>query len=210
MDTRETIAGAVLAGGSSRRMGRDKRFVELDGSTLLERAVAAVATLTDEVIVVGGTTPPGGAVPGARQVPDRRPDRGPLAGIETALLETDRPVVVVVAVDHPWVVPGVLARLADQLAAHPDADAAVLETDGPPQPLVAAYRRAAAATVTRLLDEGVSGATRALSSLTVTTVAAQLWRSDDAGGSSLRDVDTPADLRRAVSGEPGVRPAGTR
>lgn len=210
MNTRDAIAGAVLAGGTSRRMGRDKRWVEIDGTPLLERALAPLAHLTDEVFVIGGQPPYGDRqVADVRLVPDHRPGHGPLAGIETALRATDRHIVVVVAVDHPRVVPAVLERLADHLAAHDAADVAVLETDGPPQPLIAAYRTAAVTTIASLLDDGVRSATRALATLTVTTVPATLWRRDDTAGMTLRDIDTPDDLEHASTVDAPARPAGT-
>ncbi|NDH85089.1 MAG: nucleotidyltransferase family protein, partial [Acidimicrobiia bacterium] len=37
-----SVAGAVLAGGASSRMGRPKAFIEIDGRTLIDRAVGAL------------------------------------------------------------------------------------------------------------------------------------------------------------------------
>lgn len=54
------IAGIVLAAGRSRRMGRPKAFLNLDGRTFLERAVAALQRGgCSPVVVVAG--PPGDA-----------------------------------------------------------------------------------------------------------------------------------------------------
>jgi len=49
----EGATGAVLCGGESRRMGRDKAGVVLAGETLLARAVRTLAEVFDEVLVVG-------------------------------------------------------------------------------------------------------------------------------------------------------------
>ncbi|ABD25181.1 molybdenum cofactor guanylyltransferase [Novosphingobium aromaticivorans DSM 12444] len=74
------ILGAVLAGGRSTRFGSDKALAELGGRTLLARAVEALETQCDAVVVVGRETAP------ARTLPDwPRADMGPLGGIAAAL-----------------------------------------------------------------------------------------------------------------------------
>jgi len=135
------VVAAILVGGGSRRMGRDKQTVVVGGLSLLERSIRAVSQVVTPVParttagqahegavvpssgeVAGSVTligrdalpdPPVGAV-GA--VPDTRPGGGPLVGLETALLaHPDADAVVVVGVDHPWLEPGVLRLLVDRL-----------------------------------------------------------------------------------------------
>jgi molybdopterin-guanine dinucleotide biosynthesis protein A len=74
------ILGAVLAGGQSTRFGSDKALAELDGRTLLARAVASLEAQCDAVIVVGRTEAP---VPTLPDWP--RAGMGPLAGVAAAL-----------------------------------------------------------------------------------------------------------------------------
>ncbi len=74
------ILGAVLAGGKATRFGSDKALAELNGQTLLARAVDALSGWCEHVIVVGRERAP------APTLPDwPRPDMGPLAGIAAAL-----------------------------------------------------------------------------------------------------------------------------
>jgi molybdopterin-guanine dinucleotide biosynthesis protein A len=74
------ILGAVLAGGGSTRFGSDKALAELEGRTLISRAVDALSGLCEFVVVVGRETAP------APTLPDwPRPGMGPLAGIAAAL-----------------------------------------------------------------------------------------------------------------------------
>lgn len=74
------ILGAVLAGGLSTRFGSDKALAELDGHTLIARAVDALSGWCEYVVVVGRETAP------APTLPDwPRPGMGPLAGIAGAL-----------------------------------------------------------------------------------------------------------------------------
>lgn len=78
------ILGAVLAGGKSSRFGSDKALALLDGQTLIARAVNALSSLCDAVVVVGRETAP------APVLPDRpRAGMGPLGGLAAALHHAD-------------------------------------------------------------------------------------------------------------------------
>ena len=74
------ILGCVLAGGQSTRFGSDKALAELDGHTLIARAVDSLSGWCEYVVVVGRELAP------APTLPDwPRPHMGPLAGIAAAL-----------------------------------------------------------------------------------------------------------------------------
>lgn len=89
---------AILAGGQSRRMGRDKTALDWDGASLLDRAVASVrAAGATNVAVAGGETAPAGCV----RLADAVRGRGPLGGILAAVRW--RPRVLVLACDMPLV-----------------------------------------------------------------------------------------------------------
>lgn len=100
------LIGAVLVGGQSSRMGRDKAEVLASGSPMLERVGAALATVTGHVVVLGPDRP------GWESWPDGFHVEGPLAGIATALSRIASGDVLVVAVDHPYVRSETLQALA--------------------------------------------------------------------------------------------------
>lgn len=198
------VSGAVLTGGASRRMGTDKRMVEVDGAPLLVRAVRAVRAVASEVLVVGGLGGvPAGALPDVRAVDDLRPGEGPLAGLEAALFAAHHPRVLVVAVDHPWLSADVLRLLVERVGGEGAAGghlAVMLGTDRGAQPLVAVYRREALATISALLDAGERRATALIDALPTHVVGSGEWRALDPAGDTARDVDTPADLPGAPRG----------
>lgn len=168
----------------------------------MARAVAAVDEVaTSTVVVTGGDDGLGSALAGhpqVRIVTDRRPGEGPLAGLEAALLAADEDLVLVLAGDHPHVVPDVLRLLVDRLTTTPDADAAALVTAHGTQPLVAAYRRTALPIVSELLDAGERRARALLPRLEVVLVEPADWASLDPEGATAVDVDTPDDLAAAT------------
>lgn len=99
-----TFAGAVLAGGASRRMGRDKAKLRVGGETLVRRQVRALRRAGAEPIVIVRRSGQRAAMRGVRHVHDEFVDAGPLAGLHAALkaaAEAEAQWVAVLAVDMP-------------------------------------------------------------------------------------------------------------
>lgn len=117
--------GAILQGGRSRRMGRDKALVVVDGAPMRDHVAAALAATCDRVVQLGG--------PGA-DVTDLVAGDGPFGAI-VALVESglagEDGVYVVAPVDMPRLSGRVLQRLIDACA---DAEAAAFA--GHPLPVV--------------------------------------------------------------------------
>lgn len=97
-----TVMGAVLAGGESRRMGRDKALMALDGRSMLSRAVEVLGSVVDEVVVVAPRDR-GYAGLGIEIVPDAWPGLGPVGGIHAALVRGGGLPVFILACDMPYV-----------------------------------------------------------------------------------------------------------
>jgi FdhD protein len=185
-------SGLVLAGGASRRFGRDKRTVRVDGRHLVERAVAAVAAVTDDVLVaVAVDRPLPGEVrlpPGTRTVTDVVGHAGPLAGLVAGLAAASADVVVVLGGDHGWADAATLARLRDRLLDDEELDAVVVEAGGRRQPLAAAYRRRVGPVALHRLEAGDARVLGLLDHLRVAT------ESGPGAERTARDVDVPDDL----------------
>ncbi|HYO82881.1 MAG TPA: molybdenum cofactor guanylyltransferase [Bryobacteraceae bacterium] len=90
-----TVAGFVLAGGRSSRMGTDKASLTLESGTMLVRTATEVARATGSVQIIGRS------VEGFRCVPDLIPNAGPIAGVAAALAATSSPAALIVACDMP-------------------------------------------------------------------------------------------------------------
>jgi molybdopterin-guanine dinucleotide biosynthesis protein A len=197
----EWIGAIVLAGGRSSRFGRDKLSEPVDGRPLLHHAIAAVRALTDEIIVVAAPYADPPVPEGITLVHDLRPFEGPLAALDAGLAASPVDRVIVVAGDMPTLVPAVLGRLIAALGA--DADAAILEVDGPRANLPLALTvEPASAAVRHLVDAGERRLGALLDVLDVLVVPSAEWRLDDPDGLTLRDIDTPADLHREGDAPP--------
>ena len=77
------VAGVVLAGGLSRRLGRDKAVELIGGEPLIARCIRRLARVVDEVVVVVNTAERGARLPlpeGVKVAVDMYPDGGSLGG----------------------------------------------------------------------------------------------------------------------------------
>jgi len=185
------VAAAVLAGGASRRMGRDKATLAVAGVELASLALAAAARVADPVVLVA---PEGHPARRLAAAPVTDPGEGPLAALAAALAALDADHVLVLAGDHPGLRIELLAHLAD-LA---DRGEAVACRRGPRlEPLVAVYRRAPALALARARladpagDRSLAGLLAGLRTLVVEEAQ---WRPLDPDGRSFVDLDDPADL----------------
>jgi molybdopterin-guanine dinucleotide biosynthesis protein A len=152
--TQPSLAGLVLCGGASRRMGTDKALLELDGERLVDRVAGRLARVADPVLVATGTPGRLGPLPWAEVADDPAggPQAGPLAGIVAGLRASPSPHVAVVAVDAPYPDPQLLRALADSWAG--EAALVPLDAGGRPQPLHAVYAADAAAALAAQLATG--------------------------------------------------------
>jgi molybdenum cofactor guanylyltransferase len=97
----ELISVAILAGGQSRRMGRDKALLRVGSSTLLELVAERVKPLGAELFVVGSAREAYEEL-GVRVVADLRPGSGSLGGVYTALKTARYERCLVVGCDMPF------------------------------------------------------------------------------------------------------------
>jgi molybdopterin-guanine dinucleotide biosynthesis protein A len=148
---REPASAIVLAGGRSRRMGRDKASLAIDGVRLLERVAGALRPHVREVLV-GAAAGQDVALDGARVVADRASGQGPLMGLASCLATSTSDRNLVAACDLPELPPALLERLLEEAL---DWEAVVPQgPDGSLEPLLAVYRRRLLPDIERLLAAG--------------------------------------------------------
>ena len=175
--------GVILQGGRSRRMGRDKAAVVVDGRTMRARVRAALASVSDEIVQLGGQLggQPGDHVVVAVAIDDviADPGDGPFVAV-LALLSSGRGNrYVVAAVDQPRLDEATLRRLLD---VDLDLDGGVC-FEGEPLPCV--LRAGARARVAALVAQGE----RRVRALATTTLVPT-----DAERRAIVNVNTPEDL----------------
>lgn len=200
------VAGVVLAGGRSRRMGTPKAELEWHGSTLLRRVTGIVARAVDGPVIV--VRAPGQDLPGLAPdvlvVADPREGHGPLQGLATGLAAAAgraAAAAFVCSTDMPFLHPAFVRRVAAALG--DGVDVVLPVAHGHPQPLAAVYRTSLASAVTRWLAAGE----RRLTAVAARSRVALLHRDDlladgvlaarDPALASLRNLNRPEDYRAA-------------
>ena len=144
----DSIAGFILVGGASRRMGTDKAGLTLNGQSFVDRIAAEVSEVTTSVTIVGSNTAALQLKDSSKLpiVPDVYPHWGALGGVHAALAacsaqrspQYSPEWALIVACDFPFVTEELFVRLA---SAREGFDAvAPIQSDSIPQPLCALYR----------------------------------------------------------------------
>lgn len=185
------VAAALLLGGASRRMGRDKAHMTLAGVAFATRLAKLLDSISEELWLVGGEPPP--EAPG-RRVPDPAGPRCALRGLVAALETSAAERVLVVATDLPLLT----ADLLLGLVAWPEADAVVPKDAEAAQPLCALYRRAAVLPVAaQRLAAGELALQGVLDAVQTSYVAGDALRALDPDTRALSNLNTPEDVARA-------------
>lgn len=185
----------VLAGGRSRRMGRDKGLLMFEGVALARRAIEALTPIaSDGILLVANDAAYAGL--GAPLVGDIFPGRGPLAGIHAGLLASAAAQNFVVACDMPFLNPALALHLAALASGH---DAAVPLAPDRPQPLHAVYDRCCLPVIEEQLRAGQGSLQDLLARLDVRWVkTAEILPFGDPARIFF-NVNDPRDLDRARS-----------
>jgi molybdopterin-guanine dinucleotide biosynthesis protein A len=184
------FSGAVLCGGRSRRMGRDKALVPVGGTPMVVRVAEALWVAGARDVVGVGREPHALAPLRLSTVPDGRPGAGPVAGIATALAWADGDeLVMVVGCDLVAPSPAAIGATLAALARNPAAGVAVPVSDGRTQWHHAAWRASAGPAIERALGAGARsvGGVVAAAGLAIVGV-------DGIDSAALADADVPGDL----------------
>jgi molybdopterin-guanine dinucleotide biosynthesis protein A len=199
-----SVASIVLAGGSSKRMGRDKALLPMPGQgqvTFIAHLIEMLTTLCSEVVLV--TRDKDQAVTytkylatqeanPVRIVYDRVPSAGPLMGLYSGLSTLQASHALVTAVDMPFVQKELLAFLLS----YPLDDTLLMPiVDGVPQVLLAVYPRMLLPLLEACLQRGRRDLRSILEIASVHYIEEAQLRTIDPQLRSFVNVNTPVDLQ---------------
>ena len=181
-----SLAGLVLTGGASTRLGQDKAVLPIDGERLVDRTVRLLSDVCAPVIEVG---------PGYSSLPfisEQPPSSGPLvalaAGIDVLRQQ---------GFDLPRLAPALL----DWLVAYPGDHSVVPIVDDRAQTLCARYNASALDAVSALVKNGERSLQSLLNVISVNRASIDEW-GEVVTPECFFDIDTPEDLDRSgYSGE---------
>lgn len=191
------VTGILLAGGKSRRMGKDKRFILLGQKTLFERSCAVLCELFEEVCVVIAHDSPSlqAEVPVIR---DLIPDCGSLGGLYTGLRWAKTQHIFLAACDMPFLNPDVIRYMVN---VKEQADIVIGRWAARLQPTHAVYGR----NCLPVIEEMMNLKNKKIHSmidhpaLRVRMIAEWEFEQIDRNGRSMFNINTPSDLEQARS-----------
>jgi molybdenum cofactor guanylyltransferase len=190
------VTGVILAGGKSRRMGQDKRFMTVGQATLLDRCCSIMTGCFQEVLIITAQDSSPLDTPGCRVYQDLIPDCGSLGGLYTGLHVASQSRIFVVACDMPFLTQGMMRWF---ITRDPDADIVIGRLPHGLQPLHAVYAKRVLpllelrARARRLkIQDIVSEPT-----LQITVVDPHEWGAIDPASRAFDNVNTPDELEAA-------------
>jgi molybdopterin-guanine dinucleotide biosynthesis protein A len=177
---------AIMAGGQSRRMGRDKAELEIDGQTLLDRMIDEAKRACEVVAVVGRR----GERDDVVWIEDDEPGLGPLGGLKTALAHLDRSVLLV-ACDMPRIDAEALRWLLEGFQQNTGEHGLVTTRDGSIEPLFSVYTPV----VLQLVEQRIAAGSLSVRRL---IERGEFERTEAPGqvADKLVNVNTPVDLEQ--------------
>jgi molybdopterin-guanine dinucleotide biosynthesis protein A len=187
------VEGAVLCGGASTRMGRDKATLLFEGVPLALRVADALGACLARVRLVAKDEALRAL--GRELILDRHPEQAALVGVAAALAACEAPAVLVAACDLVHLDPRVLLALCALAPVEGAAD--VIAPVGPrgPEPLCAIYRARLLPEVERRIAAGEFALQALLRDSACTLVPEAELRALDPTLRSLTNANSPDDLR---------------
>jgi molybdopterin-guanine dinucleotide biosynthesis protein A len=189
------VTGVILAGGKSRRMGRDKAFLPFGQGMLIERVIEVIRQVTDEVILITNT-PELYERFGLPMFADVIPDAGSLGGIYTGLVSSHTPHILCLACDMPFVKPAFLGFLCDT-AATGAADVVIPQNAEDFQPLCAVYSQACREPMRQKIEAGRLKITGFFEQVRVRVIAGDLLARYDPHDVMFFNANTPEEYEQA-------------
>jgi molybdopterin-guanine dinucleotide biosynthesis protein A len=185
------ISAAILAGGKSRRMGRNKALLPFRGRPLVARVHETLQPLFEDIFLV--TNDPGlfDFLP-CPKIPDRVPGKGPISGVDAALRHSRNPYVLVVGCDTPFLFPSLLELLAGKTE---EADLVIPCGPHGPEPLCAVYGKECLPLIEESLRKGDFSLMALIGRLRTREIPAEEVAAVDPGFRSFMNINTPRDFR---------------
>lgn len=197
-----SLSVAIVAGGRSSRMGRDKSFVLLRGKPMIEHVVARVSALSAESMLLIANRPDDYAYLGLPTYPDVFPDKGSLGGIFSAVHYSPSEHTLVVGCDMPYLSDALLRYMASLLGERAAPyDVIVPVHDNHPQGLHAIYRKTCLAPIRADLEADRLKVIGFFGAVSVRYIQPAEYRDLDLAGRSFQNINTPEELERANQGQ---------
>ncbi|MCX8103105.1 MAG: molybdenum cofactor guanylyltransferase [Candidatus Bipolaricaulota bacterium] len=188
------LSAIVLAGGQSRRLGRDKALLLWQGRTLIEHIVAQLKELSDDVLVITGTERRYQELLDVPIFADEIKNIGPMGGLYTGLKRARYEHSLVVACDMPLFTKAITDLLESELDS--SVWAIVPKVHGHRVPTLAIYHRGCLLTIEQLLAHGRTSLQALLDAVPVKIIPDERVREADPELRTFLNLNTLSDWEK--------------
>jgi molybdenum cofactor guanylyltransferase len=197
--SRHDTTGVILVGGKSRRMGRDKAFLQIAGKPLFERVLEVFRESFDQLLLVGDRAERFARF-GLPILPDIYPGSA-LGGLYTGLRHAETEYIFVSSCDLPFPNRDLLLFLCSLRGGF---DAVVPNTAQGFEPLFAVYAKSCLGPMRGLLEKGNMRVYDFYPQVRVRYVRGEELAHLDRDGKSFVNINSPEELERIrKEGSPG-------
>lgn len=191
------IAGVILAGGKSRRFGSNKAFAEINGRLLIERVIAVLGSVFEELIIITND-PDEYAALGLPMHEDLIKGLGPIGGIYTGLEKLQNPKGFFVACDMPFMNEKLIRHMVDISNGF---EAVVPKIDWKMEPLHAIYAKDCLPAIRELMASGECMINRFFQKIHVRFLKEEEIKIYDPFFRSFYNINKPDELIDAIEWE---------
>ena len=199
MGVQTGVSGIVMAGGMSRRLGRNKVVEPLGGEPLIQRVIGRLSQVVDQIVVVVNDAERASELslpPSVRVATDVYPGKSTLGGMHTGLSTIDTEWGIIVACDMPFLNVKLINHM---LSVREGFDVVVPVLRGYLEPPHAAYSKQCLPHIERKLRADDLKIIRFFDGVRVNPVPEEEIRRLDPGFLSFFNINTQKDLDEAAA-----------
>jgi len=196
------MTGTILAGGENRRIPILKGYIEVNGKRIIDSNVTVMKSLFQGT-VISTNSPELYFYCGIPMIGDALPERGPLTGIFSVLLNVKDDAIFVAACDMPFLSKRLIRHIADKYnnSGTNKYDAAIPVFEGRPQPLLGIYSKNILGVIEKRLNNGMKKLKDMLTEINVLYIKEEEIREIDPEGRSFMNINTMEDLEKVRGGK---------
>ena len=192
------ITAVILAGGKSRRMGTNKAFLDFKGKTFLKRQIDLLSDTFDEIIISANSLSEYKGF-NTNVVKDIYPEKGPLGGIYTGLINSSSFYTFVLACDMPFVESSLIKQLEAYTKIEPEKYDVIVPLNGKRlEPLHAFYSKNCIEPIKNQIENNNLRITNFFPNVKVKTIEISSVTGLDNPVNSLSNLNTPEEYKRKV------------
>ena len=196
----EHLSGIILAGGMSRRLGRNKAIENIANKPLLSIVCDAIKPFVNELIIVVNNKQRQKELSFLKNTKftiDKYNNSGSLGGIYTGLLKANNEKAIIVACDMPFISPSIISLMISKIKS--SIDIIIPETEGFKHSTHAIYSKSCIKIIKKNLDDNNLKISNIFNMCKTKIISEKEIYDTEPNSASFFNINTEVDLTTAKS-----------